>query len=153
MDVVIRFHSGYNKVNTTRLFAGKGRLCLMKFPSRIFRAGRTLAMAGVLDAAQAAAETAKKARDRLACKKEETITMKKSTFAAILVFLAAVAGALAAAYMYIQRREKELDEYEQLLFSEEFNQEVPEEEKEEVVPAPAAEEEQPAEKPAETPAE
>ncbi|OUP05180.1 hypothetical protein B5F36_02500 [Anaerofilum sp. An201] len=73
--------------------------------------------------------------------------MKKSTFAAILVFLAAVAGALAAAYMYIQRREKELDEYEQLLFSEEFNQEVPEDEEE--VPAPAAEEEQPAEKPAE----
>ena len=123
----------------------------MKFPSRIFRAGRTLAMAGalagVLDAAQAAAETAKQASERLARKKEETITMKKSTFAVILVFLAAVAGALAAAYMYIQRREKELDEYEQLLFSEEFNQEVPEDEEE--VPAPVAEEEQPAEKPAE----
>lgn len=123
----------------------------MKFPSRIFRAGRTLAMAGalagVLDAAQAAVETTKQASERLARKKEETITMKKSTFAAILVFLAAVAGALAAAYMYIQRREKELDEYEQLLFSEEFNQEVPEDEEE--VPAPVAEEEQPAEKPAE----
>ena len=123
----------------------------MKFPSRIFRAGRTLAMAGalagVLDAAQAAVETTKQASERLARKKEETITMKKSTFAVILVFLAAVAGALAAAYMYIQRREKELDEYEQLLFSEEFNQEVPEDEEE--VPAPAAEEEQPSEKPAE----
>ncbi len=123
----------------------------MKFSSRIFRAGRTLAMAGalagVLDAAQAAVETTKQASERLARKKEETITMKKSTFAVILVFLAAVAGALAAAYMYIQRREKELDEYEQLLFSEEFNQEVPEDEEE--VPAPAAEEEQPAEKPAE----
>lgn len=123
----------------------------MKFPSRIFRAGRTLAMAGalagVLDAAQAAVETTKQASERLARKKEETITMKKSTFAVILVFLAAVAGALAAAYMYIQRREKELDEYEQLLFSEEFNQEVPEDEEE--VPAPVAEEEQPAEKPAE----
>ncbi len=123
----------------------------MKFPSRIFRAGRTLAMAGalagVLDAAQAAVETTKQASERLARKKEETITMKKSTFAVILVFLAAVAGALAAAYMYIQRREKELDEYEQLLFSEEFNQEVPEDEEE--VPAPAAEEEQPAETPAE----
>lgn len=123
----------------------------MKFSSRIFRAGRTLAMAGalagVLDAAQAAVETTKQASERLARKKEETITMKKSTFAVILVFLAAVAGALAAAYMYIQRREKELDEYEQLLFSEEFNQEVPEDEEE--VPAPVAEEEQPAEKPAE----
>lgn len=123
----------------------------MKFPSRIFRAGRTLAMAGalagVLDAAQAAAETAKQASERLARKKEDTITMKKSTFAVVLVFLAAVAGALAAAYMYIQRREKELDEYEQLLFSEEFNQEVPEDEEE--VPAPASEEEQPTEKPAE----
>ena len=123
----------------------------MKFPSRIFRAGRTLAMAGalagVLDAAQAAVETTKQASERLARKKEETITMKKSTFAVILVFLAAVAGALAAAYMYIQRREKELDEYEQLLFSEEFNQEVPEDEEE--VPAPVAEEEQPSEKPAE----
>lgn len=99
----------------------------MKFPSRIFRAGRTLAMAGalagVLDAAQAAVETTKQASERLARKKEETITMKKSTFAVILVFLAAVAGALAAAYMYIQRREKELDEYEQLLFSEDLDEE------------------------------
>ena len=44
--------------------------------------------------------------------------MKQSTFAAIIVFLAAATGALAAAWMYIRRREKELDEYEQLLFSE-----------------------------------
>ena len=69
--------------------------------------------------------------------------MKKSTFAAILVFLSAAVGALVAAYMYIQRREKELDEYEQLLFSEEFNQTVPsaEEEESHEVPAPAVEDE------------
>lgn len=49
--------------------------------------------------------------------------MKQSTFAAIVVFLAAAAGALAAAWMYVRRREKELDEYEQLLFSEDFDEE------------------------------
>lgn len=80
-------------------------------------------------------------RRRLHPKKEDVITMKKSTFAAIMVFLSAAVGALVAAYMYIQRREKELDEYEQLLFSEEFNQKVPEEGEEEadIVPAPIVE--------------
>ena len=46
--------------------------------------------------------------------------MKKSTFVAILIALAAVAGILGALYVYVLRREKELDEYEQLLFSEDF---------------------------------
>lgn len=73
--------------------------------------------------------------------------MKQSTFVALVLMLAAAVGALTAAWLYVRRREKELDEYEQLLFSEEFNQEVPEDEEE--VPAPVAEEEQPAEKPAE----
>ena len=73
--------------------------------------------------------------------------MKKSTFCIALAFIAAAAGVLTAVALYLRRREKELDEYEQLLFSEEFNQEVPEDEEE--VPAPVAEEEQPAEKPAE----
>ncbi len=43
--------------------------------------------------------------------------MKKSTFGAALAFLAAAAGALTAVAIYLYRREKELDEYEQLLFS------------------------------------
>lgn len=67
--------------------------------------------------------------------------MKKSTFAAILAFLAAATGALAAAWLYIRRREKELDEYEQLLFSEEFNDEIEDEEpstEEPVAEAPAS---------------
>ncbi len=46
------------------------------------------------------------------------ITMKKSTIVTIIVLLAAVAGALAAAYFYLARRERELNEYEELLFSE-----------------------------------
>lgn len=54
---------------------------------------------------------------------EDVIVMKKSTFVAILVFFAAVAGALAAVYFYLRRRESELDEYEQLLFSEDFSHE------------------------------
>ena len=49
--------------------------------------------------------------------------MKKSTIAGIFAFLAVVGGALTAAYVYLRRREKELDEYEKLLFSEEFAQE------------------------------
>ena len=64
--------------------------------------------------------------------------MKKSTFAAILAFLAAATGALAAAWMYIRRREKELDEYEQLLFSEDFNDEI--EEDDVLAEEPAADE-------------
>ena len=43
--------------------------------------------------------------------------MKKSTFGAILAFLFAAAGALTAAALYLNRREKELDEYERLLYS------------------------------------
>ena len=74
--------------------------------------------------------------------------MKNSTFAAILVFLAAAVGALVAGALYLRRREKELDEYEQLLFSEDFSEEEPEdaadfddfdEEEEVVVDAPAEE--------------
>ena len=47
--------------------------------------------------------------------------MKNSTFAAILMFLAAAVGGLVAAALYLRRREKELDEYEQLLFSEDLS--------------------------------
>ncbi len=52
---------------------------------------------------------------------QEGVRMKKSTLIAIFVALAAVAGVLGALYVYVLRREKELDEYEQLLFSEEFS--------------------------------
>ena len=58
---------------------------------------------------------------------EGGIVMKKSAFVTLLVALAAVAGVLAALYFYVLRRERELDEYEQLLFSEDFNDELPEE--------------------------
>ena len=44
--------------------------------------------------------------------------MKKSTFGAVLAFFFAAAGALTAAALYLRRREKELDEYERLLFGE-----------------------------------
>lgn len=53
--------------------------------------------------------------------------MKHSTFVAVLLFLAGAVGALTAAWLYIRRREKELDEYESLLFSEDFDEdEAPE---------------------------
>ena len=47
--------------------------------------------------------------------------MQKSTFGAALAFLAAVAGVLTAVALYLYRREKELDEYEKLLFSDEYD--------------------------------
>lgn len=47
--------------------------------------------------------------------------MKKSTFGAVLAFLFVVAGALTAAALYLYHREKELDEYERLLFSEDMD--------------------------------
>ena len=43
--------------------------------------------------------------------------MKKSTFGAVLAFFFAAAGALTAAALYLYHREKELDEYERLLFT------------------------------------
>ena len=62
--------------------------------------------------------------------------MKKSCLVAVITVLAAVAGALAAVAVYLHRREKELDEYEQLLFSEDLDEEeAPAEE----AAAPAAE--------------
>ena len=62
--------------------------------------------------------------------------MKQSTFVALVLMLAAAVGALTAAWLYVRRREKELDEYEQLLFSEALDEEeAPAEE----AAAPAAE--------------
>lgn len=49
--------------------------------------------------------------------------MKKSTFGAALAFLAAAAGVLTAIALYLRRREQELDEYEKLLFSDEYDDE------------------------------
>ena len=51
-------------------------------------------------------------------KKECAEPMKKSCLIAVVATLAAVAGALAAVAVYLRRREKELDEYERLLFGE-----------------------------------
>ena len=47
--------------------------------------------------------------------------MKKTTFGAALAFLFAAAGALTAAALYLYHREKELDEYERLLFSDDYD--------------------------------
>ena len=47
--------------------------------------------------------------------------MKKSTFGAVLAFLFAAAGALTAAALYLYHREKELHEYERLLFSDDYD--------------------------------
>lgn len=47
--------------------------------------------------------------------------MNKSTFGAALAFLFVAAGALTAAALYLRRREKELDEYEELLFGEDLD--------------------------------
>ena len=38
--------------------------------------------------------------------KKEEITMKKSTLVAVVAFLSAIAGALAALFLYLRRREK-----------------------------------------------
>ena len=50
--------------------------------------------------------------------KECAEPMKKSCLIAVVAVLAAVAGALGAVAVYLRRREKELDEYERLLFGE-----------------------------------
>lgn len=60
--------------------------------------------------------------------------MKNTTFAAILMFLAAAVGALVAGALYLRRREKELDEYEQLLFSEDFSDDEDDEDEADLEP-------------------
>lgn len=72
-------------------------------------------------------------KKRLMRKKESAQPMKKSCLIAVIAALAAVAGALAAVAVYLRRREKELDEYERLLFGED-----------EAVPASSEDEEEPA---------
>lgn len=52
--------------------------------------------------------------------------MKKSTMVTLLALLAALAGALGAGYLYLLKRERELDEYEEMLFSEDFSHECEE---------------------------
>ena len=59
-----------------------------------------------------------KLKHRLDRKKERAEPMKKSCLIAVVAVLAAVAGALGAVAIYLRRREKELDEYERLLFGE-----------------------------------
>ena len=55
--------------------------------------------------------------------------MKKSTFGVALAFIAAAAGILTAVALYLRRREKELDEYERLLYSDsDFDEDDDEEE-------------------------
>ena len=69
-------------------------------------------------------------------KKECAEPMKKSCLIAVVATLAAVAGALAAVAVYLRRREKELDEYERLLFGEDDAATVePEAAAEEAAPA------------------
>ena len=59
-----------------------------------------------------------KLKHRFDRKKESAEPMKKSCLIAVVAVLAAVAGALGAVAVYLRRREKELDEYERLLFGE-----------------------------------
>ena len=66
---------------------------------------KAVAFAGAVLTCISAWRQAKKefsAADMLRPKKEDAITMKKSTFAAIVIFLSAAGGALVAAYLYIQ---------------------------------------------------
>lgn len=76
--------------------------------------------------------------------------MSKSTFGAALAFLAAAAGMLTAAAIYLYRREKELDEYEELLFSDEADEFDEEETVYEELTDEEPAEETPAEEPEET---
>ncbi len=74
--------------------------------------------------------------------------MKKSCLIAVIATLAAVAGALAAVAVYLRRREKELDEYERLLFGEDTAAPAGDEPAE-TAEEPKAEEDAPAEDAAE----
>ena len=76
------------------------------------------AMIGMLKIALHLACRYNEMKKRLAREKESARPMKKSCLIAVIAALAAVAGALAAVAVYLRRPEKELDEYERLLFGE-----------------------------------
>lgn len=60
--------------------------------------------------------------------------MSKTSFGAALAFLFAAAGALTAAALYLRRREKELDEYEKLLFNDDMEDFQDDYEPEDILP-------------------
>ncbi len=100
-----------------RMMAGTGKGLL---------AGATGAMLFLANMGKTVRSTAVNFKDRAFDKRKsgEVFEVKRSTVIALLVALAAVAGVLGALYFYVLRREKELDEYEQLLFSEDFSDDV-----------------------------
>ena len=110
---------------TNRLLQAKGSVLSAGKAAMAGAAGAALLVGNAVRSARESAAGVVKTIERHK-KAEEGIVMRKSTFIAIIAALAAVAGVLAALYFYVLRREKELDEYEQLLFSEDFNDELPE---------------------------
>ena len=73
--------------------------------------------------------------------------MSKTTFGAVLAFLFVAAGSLTAAALYLRRREKELDEYESLLFGDDASYADDLEEEEEMVDLPFVQETEAGEQP------
>ena len=51
---------------------------------------------------------------------KENTSMKKSTFWALIAFLAAVCAAIAGVAYYLKKREAELEEYDDMLFNEDY---------------------------------
>ena len=51
---------------------------------------------------------------------KENTSMKKSTFWALIAFVAAVAAAVAGVAYYLKKREAELEEYDDMLFNEDY---------------------------------
>lgn len=51
---------------------------------------------------------------------KENVPMKKSTFLKIVAFFAFVAAALAGVAYYLKKKEEELNEYEEMLFSDDY---------------------------------
>ena len=51
---------------------------------------------------------------------KENTSMKKSTFWSLIAFLVAVAAAVAGVVYYLKKREAELEEYDDMLFNEDY---------------------------------
>ena len=51
---------------------------------------------------------------------KENFTMKKTCILGVVAFLAAVAGALVAVALYLKKKEQNLAEYEEMLYSEDY---------------------------------
>ena len=109
-DVTITALEVYKTVLSVKYFAADSILKAVK----AYKSGTArLKSAAKAEQAPAPSETENK-------NVKENTSMKKSTFWALIAFLAAVCAAIAGVAYYLKKRDAELEEYDDMLFNEDY---------------------------------